>query len=71
MRKLECKGTCDEYGDPLPNGVARLRVECRWRRSGELFVIVLDRDEAEMLKRELDAGLLAIDGNRLAARKLK
>lgn len=63
-RTLQAFGPCDEYGEPLPNGVARVRIICRTysARHG----LVLDYAEARMLFEELQHALTEIDANRAA-----
>lgn len=61
-RKLECHGPCDEYGDELPDGVAR--VGLFYRSNKNRAHIVLDYSEAIMLRAELEGAIQKINRNR-------
>jgi len=61
-RRLECQGPCDEYGDPLPDGVAR--VGFIYRTACGSDHIVLDYQEAMMLANELNKAVDTIKNNR-------
>ena len=63
-RKMQAIGTCDEYGDVIPNGVARVRVE--YKSWTALHVIALDYDEARMLMLELQEYVTGIEATRAA-----
>lgn len=66
-RTLQAFGPCDQYGDPLPDGVARIRVV--YKSSAARHGIVLSYVEAQMLLEELTHACSAIEANR--AMKLK
>lgn len=61
-RKLECHGPCDEYGDDMPEGVARVGVF--YGASDARHHIVLDFAEACMLVNELRKAIDVIKKNR-------
>ncbi len=61
-RRLQAFGPCDEYGDPLPNGVARIHLI--YRAVGATHGIVLDYAEAVMLRDELQHATTEIEANR-------
>lgn len=61
-RKLQAIGTCDEYGDIIPNGVARVRLE--YRSPTATHGIVLDYAEAQMLMLELQEHVTGIEAAR-------
>lgn len=64
-RTLQAFGPCDEYGEPLPNGVARVRLV--YRSSTARHGIVMDYREAVMLLEELQHATTEIEANRAAA----
>lgn len=68
-RKLQAFGPCDEYGDHLPNGVARVRLV--WRTGTGTHGIVLDYSEAVMLLEELQHATTEIEANRAAVQRKK
>lgn len=61
-RKLQAIGTCDEYGDIIPNGVARIRVEYLSRTAHH--IIAIDYAEARMLMLELQEHVTGIEAAR-------
>lgn len=64
-RTIQAFGPCDEYGDPKPDGVARVRMI--YRSSTARHGIVLDYDEAVLLRDELQHATTEIEANRVAA----
>ena len=61
-RRLEGQGRWDEYGDPLPEGVARISLTYRARDARHH--ITLDYAEAVMLANELERAMDKIKKNR-------
>lgn len=61
-RTVQAFGPCDEYGDPLPHGVAR--IDMIYRAVGCEHHIVFDYAEAVMLRDELQHAVSEIEANR-------
>lgn len=64
-RTIQAFGPCDEYGEPKPGGVARVRMV--YRSSVARHDIVLDYAEAVILLEELQHATTEIEANRSAA----
>ncbi len=65
MRTLQAFGPCDAYGDPKPDGVARIRL--LYRTHNSQHGLVLDYMEACWLEEELRNAIRHIEDNRRAA----